>query len=74
MGSAYSTSKPAMTNTVEPIDEKKQYLADQKAAAQRVRSASLDADTDAVPELTADVCNKWDKDLEQVSCSTWGFS
>lgn len=66
MGSAYSTNKPAMTNTVETIDEKKQYLAEQKAAA-RNRSASIPADTEAVPELTADVCNKWDKDLEQVS-------
>lgn len=67
MGSAYSTNKSAMTNTVETIDEKKQYLADQKAALQRARSASLDASAEAVPELTADVCNKWDKDLEQVS-------
>lgn len=67
MGSAYSTNKSAMTNTVETIDEKKQYLADQKAALQRARSASLDTSAEAVPELTADVCNQWDKDLEQVS-------
>lgn len=65
MGSAYSTNKPDMTNTVETIDEKKQYLADQKAAARG--HTSVAAGTEAVPELNADVFNKWDKDLEQVS-------
>lgn len=64
MGSAIS-SKPEMTNAVETIDEKKQYLEDRKRAAAE-RSSAITDDAEAIPELNADVFNKWDKDFEQV--------